>query len=166
MDLSNGTRIFELFFVLSFFVLFFAALYMFITFYVCDTQTCKSFKIADEKAPPGTKPNVLTLLSQFYNDGIWPLPYIGSTVSTVFCLWFLALPINIKTFAIVFSTSFVVMYFVFSFFGHHYINPTINYVSQYIEDSCPNISTLNPDGIEQEGEDLEPVSFATPVNVF
>jgi len=138
MEYLEGTRFLEILSSITFIILLVAAIYMLMTFYVCDSYSCKAFTIANKKAPEGTKDNVLALLSEFYNDGIWPIPYIGAAILTPLCLWFLSVPMTIKTFGVMFFTSFVVIYFMFSFFGHHYVRPISDYTSDYIRNNCNN----------------------------
>lgn len=172
MNFIDGTRGFEILTVIAFVVLLAASLFMFVTFYVCDSLNCKACTLANEKAPTGTKNNVLAVLNELYNDGIWPIPYIGAAILTPLCLWFLSIPITIKTFAIMFFTSFVVIYFLFSFFGHHYIRPISSYTSEYIQDQCPS-TPIDENICEQEiTPDISGIyeglgiTFAAPVNIF
>lgn len=118
---------------------------MLINFYVCDSQNCKAFNCASQKGATGSKEYTLALLGELYNDGIWPLPYIGAAILTPLSLWFIGVPITVLTFAKVFLVSFIVIYFLFSFFGHHYIKFISLYVSNYIQSNCPSSQgeTLN-----------------------
>ena len=190
MYFIDGTRFLEILAAIVFLILLVAAILMLVNFYICDSYTCKAFTLADKKGPPGTKANVLALLHEFYNDGMWPIPYIGAAILTPLCLWFLSIPMTIKTFAIMFFTSFVVIYFIISFFGHHYINPITNYTSEYIQENCPasGVSQLSYEEVlqneficEQEKDEIDAggsrrkfesftegfgITFATPVNVF
>lgn len=188
MALLEGTRFFEILVIIAFFTLLLASLFMLINFYVCDGHNCKAFKTANEEAPEGSKENILVLLAQLFNDGIWPIPYIGAAILTPLSLWFLSIPITMKTFGIMFFTSFVVVYFMFSFFGHHYLNPITTYVSEYIQDQCPGIPSVSPgelpynedeiyddtqdiinDNVGNKFEsfsDVVGITFATPVNIF
>jgi hypothetical protein len=52
-------------------------------------------------------------------------------------LWFLGVPITVRNYAIVFFVSFATTYFIIGFFGHHYLKPIAEYVSDYVEDHCP-----------------------------
>lgn len=152
--------------ILAILVLLAASVYMLLNMYVCDNFNCKAFTDADEVAPRGSKEYTIALLNNLYNDGIWALPYIGAVVAAVLILWFIGVPVTVKTFAIVFLVSFIVMYFLFSFFGHHYIKFIANYVADYIEEDCPGVT----DAVcakEADG-DLETmdVTFAPPVITF
>lgn len=121
---------------LIFFIIFlFIAVYMVYTFYVCDSHTCKPYKQAEMKGSPGTKTYTMALLNELYNDGIWPYPYIGATIIAPIILWFVEMELTMKNFAIIFFVSFVVIYFLFSFFGHHYLRIIANSASQYIDDN-------------------------------
>jgi hypothetical protein len=144
--------------IIAFIILLAASIYMLVSFYVCDNQTCKAFKQAENIAPRDTKEYVLSLLNELYNDGIWPFPYIGAAILTPLSLWFIGVPITVKTFAIVFLVSFIVIYFLFSFFGHHYIKFVSSYVSNYIDNNCPTTLINNRKGPiynDVEGETVE-----------
>lgn len=125
----------EPFAVVAFFVLLASALFMLWSFYICDNDSCKVFTDAGNDAPPGSKDYVLSLLNNTFRDGIWPLPYIGATILTPLSLWFLRVPITVLNFAIVFFISFATTYFVFAFFGHHYIRPITDYTANWIEEN-------------------------------
>lgn len=169
--------------ILAFFVLLGASLYVLISFYICDNQNCKAFNDAGAVATPGTKEYAITVLNGLYNDGIWPIPYIGASILTPLSLWLIGVPITVKTFAIVFLISFIVIFFMFGFFGHHYIKFIRNYVRDYIEDNCPTVSssarTDSGESVQTENticeaenhQDFKPfdglgVTFAPPVNLF
>lgn len=127
--------------IITFVILLVAALWMLAEFYICDAQTCKAFKEADEKGDRGTKSYVLALLNETFNDGMWPLPYIGAAILTPLSLWFLGLPITVRNFAILFFVSFATTYFIMAFFGHHYIRPIVDYVSDYVAEECFSTSS-------------------------
>ncbi|CAH6419981.1 Hypothetical protein HVR_LOCUS1038 [uncultured virus] len=139
----EGTRTLEILSVIAFFVLLLAGIFMLVSFYICDSYNCKAFDTANTKGETGSKAYVLTLLGEMYNDGIWPIPYIGSAIATPLSLWFLGVPMTVKNFAIVFFVVFSVIYFMFSFFGHHYIRPIGGYVADYIDNNCPSSNSTN-----------------------
>lgn len=124
--------------IVAFLILLFFSIYMIISFYVCDTHTCKAFKMAGEKGPKDSKPYVISLLNELFNDGIWPFPYVGAAIITPLSLWFIGAPLTVRTFAIMFLVSFIVIYFLFSFFGHHYLRFISSYTTDYINNSCNN----------------------------
>lgn len=139
---------------LAFFVLLGAAIYMLIAFYVCDSHNCTAFRTAGETAPDDTNLYVTTLLYEMYNDGIWPIPYIGGAIATALALWFLNIKFTTYNFGIMFFTVFVVLYFMFSFFGHHYINPISDYVQDYINTSCGDPVCINNDIVSDENNNV------------
>lgn len=170
MQLTDGTKFFEILLIIAFLALLGASIYMIYTFYICDDQTCKPFDVAASKAPLGSREYVKSLLFELYNDGIWPMPYIGSAILTPLCLWLLGLPLNIKTFAILFFVSFVVIYFIFSFFGHHYIRPISTYVMSYVERSCDELPgvTISSNNVLSEfvcANDTEELPII-PIDIF
>ena len=150
-------RLFEILVVIAFWGLLAAALYMLITFYVCDHQTCKPFVQAGSAGPPGSQAYILSLLNEFGSDGMWPFPYIGAAILTPLSLWFVQIPITLKNFAIVFFTSFVIIYFMFAFFNHHYIRFISDYTEDYIRTSCPSTTAANIGPIYDEEEVIDPV---------
>lgn len=137
------TTFFEILAVIAFLILLIAAIMMVINFYACDHMNCKAFNQASEKATEGTDEYTLALLSETYNDGLWPLPYIGAAILTPLCLWFVNAELTIKNFAVMFLISFLVIYFISSFFGHHYIKPIARYVSSYIAEPGPKLQPQN-----------------------
>jgi len=123
--------------VLTYLVLLAASLFMLVSFYICDNQNCKAFNDAAKQGEPGTKDYVLGLSTGTFGDGIWPIPYIGSTIGTIIELWFVQIPFTIRNFCLLFFINFIIIYFMFVFFGHHFVKPINNYIYTYIEDNCP-----------------------------
>lgn len=134
----EATYLVQIIAILAFFVLLGAAVYMIIMFYICDNHNCKAFNDAADVAPEETKEYTIALLDGLYSDGIWPLPYLGAAVLTGLSLWLIGQPITVRNFAIVFIISFIVIYFLFAYLGHHYINFISTYASNYIQNNCPN----------------------------
>lgn len=141
--------------ILAFFVLLLLAIFLTICIYACDNLNCKAFDEADEIAPRGTKEYAIALLGELYNDGVWPLPYIGAAILTPLVLWFMGVCIVVKDFAIIFLTSFIVIYFLFSFFGHHYVKFISNYVAGYIQDNCPSTPPPEDTNIDNDTNIIE-----------
>ena len=128
--------------IITFIILLICALFMLNNFYICDSHSCKAFKQAGKvSSVKGTKEYVIALLGELCNDGIWPFPYIGASILTPLSLWFVGIPLTVKNFAIVFFVSFVVIYFMFTFFGHHYGKVIAKYTAEYIRSNCTNPST-------------------------
>lgn len=180
------TRTFEIIVFLAFWALLGAAIFMMISFYVCDNQTCKPFVTAEQAGPTGSKEYTLSVLNEFGRDGIWPPAYIGAAILTPLCLWFLRIPITILTFGVLFFISFVIIYFMFSFYNHHYLRFINENTTNFIQNNCPGIATdtnantnVPPDdpdaGLPSIG-DIPPIgnnigddlgiTFATPINIF
>lgn len=136
-QLTNITRFIEILAVITFVLLLGASLLCLYNFYLCDSQTCKAFEVAEENATPGSKAYTIALLNELFDDGIWFMPFIGSAIATPLTLWFLGVPITILTFAVMFFVVFATMYFILSFIIHHYVDPIRNYVINYIDASCP-----------------------------
>ena len=134
--------------VIAFLVLLLAAIFMTFTFYVCDGHTCPIFERASQAGAPGSVPYNVVLL-QLYRDGVWPLPYIGAAILTPLALWFIEGRVTVRSFAILFFVSFVVNYFIFLFFGHHYIRPVTEEVIHSLqeEEEEPSFAPLYPHGL-------------------
>ena len=118
-------------------VLLVASIWMLVSFYVCDSGQCKAYQQAAKEGTPGSKEYILALLHETFNDGIWPLAFIGSTLMVWFFFWFTGLPIVVREYMLVFIMGFIVIYFMFSFFGHHYLRPIGEEVSKYIDELPP-----------------------------
>lgn len=139
----------EILAIITFFVLLFSAIYMLVDFYVCDNYNCKPFNDAATTSPTGTSEYVVSLLNNTYSDGIWSIPYIGAAILTPLSLWFMRVPITVLNFAILFFISFATIYFLFAFFGHHYIIPITEYTSNWITNN-PNTSSENTSSTNKE----------------
>jgi len=83
-------------------------------------------------------------MGEFFNDGMWPLPYIGAAILTPLSLWFIGSPITILNFAILFFVSFATFYFILAFFGHHYVNFVVDYTTDYIRGTLNQPITTKP----------------------
>jgi len=153
--------------VIAFLILLISCIYMVYQFYVCDNFTCKACEDASEFGDKGSKNYTIALQNNLYNDGIWSLPYIGAAIIAPLSLWILNSPITVKNYAIVFLISFLVIYFLFAFIGHHYVKIISKYTIKYIEDNC--IASTEKDNITTESpicnKELD-ITFAAPVNVF
>lgn len=141
--------------ILAFFVLLAAAIFMIISFYICDNQTCHAFIAAEDVGAKGSKEYTTALLGELYKDGIWPFPYIGAAILTGLCLWLIGVNITIRMFAVVFLVSFIVIYFLFAYVGHHYIKFITAYVADYIENNCDVTAITNNITIIEEETNSE-----------
>lgn len=154
--------------IITFIVLLGLAIFLMSMHYICDGGNCKAFKEADAVAQPGTPEYTTILLREMFNDGIWPIPYIGAAILTPLSLWFMGIRISVINFAILFFVSFVVIYFMLSFFGHHYLRPITTYISEYVDDHCPNtaIETNTTDNIEQPiCNNTDSINFLLPLDI-
>lgn len=144
--------------IITFVILLVASIWMLVNFYVCDGHSCKVFNDAGAVAEPGTQAYVIELLDGLFGDGIWPVPYIGAAILTPLSLWFMGVPITVRNYAILFFVSFATTYFIIGFFGHHYLKPIAEYVTEYVEDHCPNTGTANDDTVvEAAYDDAKPI---------
>ena len=122
--------------IIIYFLLLIVAIFMIISFYICDNNTCKIFTDAEAEELPGTREHVIYLMNHVYRDGTWPLDYIGASIISAFTIWFIHDVISVKLFALVFIVSFITIYFVMAFFFHHYLRPIIEYNLDFIKNSC------------------------------
>jgi len=143
--------------ILTFITLLIAAILMIYNFYICDSYACKGFDQADKKYPRGTKKHTITVLEEFCNDGMWPLPFVGAAILTPISLWFIGATISVKNFAILFFVSFATIYFLFSFFIHHYVKPLSKYVIKYLEklEIDEDVHNNSDDKINKDIDDVD-----------
>ena len=140
---SKQKMILEAFAMISFLVILIAAIFMLCSFYICDSGHCEAFKRAEEEETE--KEYMLKLLDSLFADGLWPLPYIASSIVSFICLGFLRLPRTVTNFWILFFVCFVVFYFMLIFISHHYIAPIKDKISEYIENTETNNSLATSD---------------------
>ena len=114
-------------------ILLIASVYMLIDFYICDNNQCKAFHVASRDSEEGSQDYILSLLRDLGFDGVWPLPYIGAAILTPLGLWLMRIPITTRNFGLFFFISFVVIYFLFSFYNHHYLKFIARYISENIQ---------------------------------
>lgn len=120
------------------------AIYIVMTFYICDNGTCKV--VQDAKGDPKE------LLNNIGNQGIWALPFIGASLITLFFILYLR-RFDVATFIITFLLAFLTIYLLFSFFIHHYIKPTIEIASELEENKdTANIGETNE--VDEPNEDI------------
>lgn len=139
--------------IIIFIILLASAIFMLVNFYICDRHACKAFVEAntrmediaianDPTIQRSTEPikspmafqasaeYIIALMGELYNDGIWPIPYIGSAILTPLSLFIMKIPITVYNFTILFLISFFVIYSMLSFFGHHYVRIITGYVTE------------------------------------
>jgi hypothetical protein len=111
-------------------ILLIVALSLFIKFFICDKQTCVPFM--KFKQFDNEKDGMLYLLNGITHNSTWPIAYIGSSICTVLVLWIANSAFDIRKSFITFITIFLVIYFLLSFYLHHYIRPVGSFVADYI----------------------------------
>lgn len=109
--------------------------YSITTNYVCDTYTCRLFN--NKAGEPGSKEYVLYILNNFFNNGMWVLSFLLSTIATILVLLFADTIITFEKITIFFLVIFITSYFIISFYSLHYSWKITDYVSNYISDNCP-----------------------------
>ncbi len=121
----NVTLIF--FFIL---LLIFAILLLAYNF-ICDGHDCKPFTIACKEK--NEKDQILVLMDNLCEDGLWPFAYIASAILTGLIFACLPFILTIKYFTIIFLLSFLVFYSIIAFFVHHYVKPIKQHISKFIK---------------------------------
>lgn len=108
--------------IITFAILLIAAIYILVTFFVCDNHRCKAYVDADFDAT-GDRGR---LGVEALNQSIWALAFVGGAIAMGLILTFGRMPMDIINCSIVFFISFVVIYFILSFYIHHFIRPVID----------------------------------------
>ena len=126
----------DTFIIIAYFVLLIFSIIMLYNLYICDSYNCKAFTDAQNKYPVGTKNYYIDLLNNVYGDGFWCFPYIGASILSFLTFWFLNIPNTLYNFGILFFVSFCVIYFTYSYLGHHHIKVINDYIVDYISDNC------------------------------
>jgi hypothetical protein len=110
--------------VLAFLCLLGVALYLVSEFYICDGERCVLFR---------RQLDIEGVLTGALRDGLWPVPYIGAAILTTLTLWIKGEKFTPRSFAISFLIAFIVMYLGLSFLGHHYLQPILDHIRDYIQ---------------------------------
>jgi hypothetical protein len=126
----------DTFIIIAYFVLLIFSIIMLYNLYICDSYNCKAFTDAQNKYQVGTKKYYIDLLNNVYGDGFWCFPYIGASILSFLTFWFLNIPNTLYNFGILFFVSFCVIYFTYSYLGHHHIKVINDYIVDYISDNC------------------------------
>jgi len=111
-------------------VIFIFSIFMLLSFYVCDSGTCKAYTVANTQNDALSRN--LSLLNEIGNDGMWPIAFNGSLIIAVILMWWFRVPFTVRNFGFAFFIPFAIIYFLFSFIFHHYVKPITYDVKQYI----------------------------------
>lgn len=101
------------------------AIWTVLSVYICDNHTCKAFTKAKHAGDVGSDDYNRTLVSSIFTDGMWPLAFIGAVIGAFFSLWLTGGCMTIVRYVILLLIWFFVIYFVFSFTIHHYLDPIL-----------------------------------------
>lgn len=104
--------------------------------YVCDGERCNIYVRAGEKYPPGTDSYYAYILNNIGLDGVWPFALICGSIITVLAIWLIDAALTLQNFAIIFIITFIVVYFIITFYNHHYIRPILASASMFITNNC------------------------------
>ena len=125
--------LFDVIALILYFILLLASIFMIIQFYSCDDHTCKAYKVAAKEGPEGSQEFTLALLFELYNDGVWPLAFVGSAILTGLFFYFAQVPFTVRSYMIFFLVGFIVVYFLFAFMAHHYVKPIALSVGNFLD---------------------------------
>lgn len=126
----------EYFLIPIFGILLFFSIVLLTIIYICDGESCKPYRNSKNKYQPGTKEYILNLIYETHNDGIWIFGFIGASIITPLVLWIFCDFFTTKYFLFVFLISFITIYGLFSFYGHHYLNVILYSIEEYISKNC------------------------------
>lgn len=122
--------LFEWIALLLFAVVFVFSIFMLLSFYVCDSGTCKAYTVADTRNTASGR--TLALLDEIGNDGMWPIAFNGALIIAVILLWWFRIPFDVRNFGFLFFIPFAIIYFLFSFVFHHYVKPITRDVKEHV----------------------------------
>lgn len=111
-------------------------LYSIATMYICDNDNCAAIKVAKEKGEPGSVEYLSFLLNSTYGGGLWSFALVGGIVISPIALWIMYRPITVINFITIFLVSFLVIYFLFSFFSYHYVQPLAKIIDNGLHNNC------------------------------
>lgn len=138
-------------------VLLVASVYMLTQFYICDGHDCKTFIDAEKYGEEDDHDYVRSVIDGLGFDGVWPIPYIGAAILTPLALYLMRIPITTRNFGLLFFISFVIVYFMFTFYNHHYVKFVGRYISRMYSEAVDRCSASDDRGAvggdgDEEGE--------------
>lgn len=118
--------------LITFFILLLAFAILLLAYnFICDGKNCKPFTIACQETEE--KEQIIVLLDNLCEDGLWPFAYIFSAILTGLIFACLPFILTIKYFTIIFLLSFLVFYSIMAFFVHHYVKPIKTHITKFIK---------------------------------
>lgn len=128
--------------------------------YVCDTGPCAILEWAKYRAN-NDKEKYINLIEYTTQQSVWMRAFIASTVITAVTFWWFTgtLP-PFFYFLGYLIFIFVIMYFIFTFYQHHFLAPVNKDVKDYIKHNCtdddvrlpdPSSDSTSEDGFEDSG---------------
>ena len=113
-------------------------------FYIADNGNCKTYKEAALVGEIDSKEYATELTNCLLSDGIWPIAYLSSSISTGFIILGLGIPATIQNILIIFLFTFIPYYAIVLFVYHHYVQFVKTSINQYIANSVPIVKKDNP----------------------
>ena len=134
--------------IFAFFALLIMAIVLLSDFYIADNQRCKSYEDAAEAGEIGSKEHTIALTNSLFADGIWPIAYISSAISTGFIVLGLGIPATVQNILIIFLLTFIPFYAIFLFIIHHYVQFIKSTIKDYINKGEHDINIGDNDNIK------------------
>jgi len=131
--------------IIAFFALLIMAIILLSEFYIADNGNCKSFKEAALAGEVGSKEHAIALTNALLSDGIWPVAYLASAITTGFIILGLGIPATIQNIIVIFLFSFIPYYAMILFIYHHYVQFVKASINNYIVNSTPIIKEISDD---------------------
>jgi len=133
--------------IIAFFALLIMAIILLSEFYIADNGNCKSFKEAALAGEVGSKEHAIALTNTLLSDGIWPVAYLASAITTGFIILGLGIPATIQNIIVIFLFSFIPYYAMILFIYHHYVHFVKTSINNYIVNSTPIIKEISDDNL-------------------
>ena len=124
--------------IIAFFALLIMAIVLLSDFYIADSSNCKTFRDAALAGELDSKEYAIALTNSLLSDGIWPIAYLASAITTGFIILGLGIPATIQNIIIIFLFSFIPYYAMILFLYHHYVQFVKTAINNYIVNSTPN----------------------------
>lgn len=128
--------------IIAFFALLIMAIILLSDFYIADNGNCKTFKEAALAGEIDSKEYAIALTNCLLSDGIWPIAYLSSAISTGFIILGLGIPATIQNIIVIFLFTFIPYYAIVLFVYHHYVQFVKTSITKYINNSTPILKEI------------------------
>ena len=128
--------------IIAFFALLIMAIILLSEFYIADNKNCKTYKEAALAGEIDSKEYATELTNCLLSDGIWPIAYLSSAISTGFIIFGLGISATIQNIIIIFLFTFIPYYAMILFIYHHYVQFVKTSINEYIANSVPLVKEV------------------------